>query len=168
MLDLFDVERIEVLKGPQGVLFGKNNLAGTINVITARPTEDFHGEVRLTAGSFGLRQVRGKINSGRFADGSLAAKVAVNFRDYDGYSRNVITGNRLGGANVKSVRGALDFDRGGAFPTTLVADWLKQKTTGPAPPVLDNADPAWDLLHDEPKNTQIGSGACWGRVIKDG
>src|SRR3546814_13487484 len=62
MLDLFDVERIEVLKGPQGVLFGKNNLAGTINVITARPTEDFGGEVRLTAGSFGLRQVRGKIN----------------------------------------------------------------------------------------------------------
>src|SRR3546814_14513994 len=80
MLDLFDVERIEVLKGPQGVLFGKNNLAGTINVITARPTEDFHGEVRLTAGSFGLRQVRGKINSGRFADGSPAAKVAVTFR----------------------------------------------------------------------------------------
>src|SRR3546814_62752 len=151
MLDLFDVERIEVLKGPQGVLFGKNNLAGTINVITARPTEDFGSEVRLTAGSFGLRQVRGKINSGRFADGSLAAKVAVNFRDYDGYSRNVVTGNRLGGANVKSVRGALDFDRGGAFTSTLVADWLKQKTTGPAPHVLDNGDPAWDLLPDAAK-----------------
>src|SRR3546814_8526524 len=59
--------------------------------------------------------------------------------------------NRLGGANVKSVRGALDFDRGGAFTTTLVADWLKQKTTGPAPHVLDNGDPAWDLLPDEAK-----------------
>ena len=151
MLDLFDVERIEVLKGPQGVLFGKNNLAGTINVITARPTDDFGGEVRLTAGSFGLRQVRGKINSGRFAGDALAAKIAVNFRDYDGYSRNVITGNRLNGANVKSVRGALDFDRGGAFTSTLVADWLKQKTTGPAPHVLDNGDPNWDLLPDEAK-----------------
>src|SRR3546814_5815860 len=94
MLDLFDVERIEVLKGPQGVLFGKNNLAGTLNVITARPTDDFGGEVRLTAGSNGLKQVRGKINSGRFANDALAAKVAVNFRDYNGYSRNVITGNR--------------------------------------------------------------------------
>src|SRR3546814_10367460 len=59
--------------------------------------------------------------------------------------------NRLGGANVKSVRGALDFDRGGAFTSTLVADWLKQKTTGPAPHVLDNGDPAWDLLPDEVK-----------------
>ncbi|WP_176473392.1 TonB-dependent receptor [Sphingopyxis sp. GW247-27LB] len=151
MLDLFDVERIEVLKGPQGVLFGKNNLAGTINVITARPTDDFGGEVRLTAGSFGLKQFRGKINTGRFAGDALAAKVSVNFRDYDGYSRNVITGNRLNGANVKSVRGALNFDQGGAFDSTVVVDWLKQKTTGPAPHVLDNGDANWDLLPDEVK-----------------
>lgn len=152
MLDLFDVERIEILKGPQGVLFGKNNLAGTLNVITARPADDFGGEVRLSAGSYGLRQFRGKLNSGRFADDALAAKVAVNFRDYDGYSRNVVTGSRLNGANVKSVRGALEYDRGGALDSTLVLDWLKQKTTGPAPHVLDNGDPNWDLLPDEVKS----------------
>lgn len=151
MLDLFDVERIEVLKGPQGVLFGKNNLAGTINVITARPADDFSGEARVTLGSFGLKQFRGKLNSGRFADDALAAKVSVNFRDYNGYARNVITGNRLNGANVKSVRGALNYDQGGAFNSTIVADWLKQKTTGPAPHVLDNGDPNWDLLPDAVK-----------------
>ncbi|WP_160174176.1 TonB-dependent receptor [Sphingopyxis sp. MWB1] len=151
MLDLFDVERIEILKGPQGVLFGKNNLAGTLNVVSARPTDDFGGEVRVSLGSYGLKQFRGKINSGRFADDALAAKVAVNFRDYGGYSRNVITGNRLNGANVKSARGALEYDRGGAFDSTLVVDWLKQKTTGPAPHVLDNGDPNWDLLPDETK-----------------
>jgi len=152
MLDLFDVERIEVLKGPQGVLFGKNNLAGTINVISARPTDEFGGEARISLGSFGLKQFRGKINSGRFADDALAAKVAVNFRDYNGYSRNVITGNRLNGANVKSVRGALNFDQGGAFDSTVVVDWLKQKTIGPAAFVLDNGDPNWDLLPNEVKN----------------
>lgn len=151
MLDLFDVERIEILKGPQGVLFGKNNLAGTLNVISSRPTDDFGGEARVSFGSFGLKQFRGKLNSGRFADDALAAKVAVNFRDYNGYSRNVITGNRLNGANVKSVRGALEYDRGGAFDSTLIVDWLKQKTTGPAPHVLDNGDPNWDLLPDEVK-----------------
>jgi iron complex outermembrane receptor protein len=151
MLDLFDVERIEILKGPQGVLFGKNNLAGTLNVISARPTDDFGGEARVSLGSYGLKQFRGKINSGRFANDALAAKVAVNFRDYDGYSRNVITGNRLNGANVKSVRGALEYDPGGAFDSTLVVDWLKQKTTGPAPHVLDNGDPNWDLLPDAVK-----------------
>lgn len=151
MLDLFDVERIEILKGPQGVLFGKNNLAGTLNVISSRPTDDFGGEARVSFGSFGLKQFRGKLNSGRFADDALAAKVAVNFRDYDGYSRNVITGNRLNGANVKSVRGALEYDRGGSLDSTLILDWLKQKTTGPAPHVLDNGDPNWDLLPDEVK-----------------
>ena len=151
MLDLFDVERIEVLKGPQGVLFGKNNLAGTINVITARPTDDFGGEARVSLGSYGLKQFRGKLNSGRFADGALAAKFSVNFRDYDGYSRNVITGNRLNGANVKAVRGALNYDHGGPFDSTLIVDWLKQKTTGPAPHVLDNGDPNWDLLPDAVK-----------------
>lgn len=151
MLDLFDVERIEILKGPQGVLFGKNNLAGTLNVISSRPTDDFGGEARVSFGSFGLKQFRGKLNSGRFADDALAAKVAVNFRDYNGYSRNVITGNRLNGANVKSVRGALEYDRGGSFDSTLIVDWLKQKTAGPAPHVLDNGDPNWDLLPDEVK-----------------
>jgi iron complex outermembrane receptor protein len=148
MLDLFDIERVEVLKGPQGVLFGKNNLAGTINVITARPTDDFGVEGRVTVGSFGLKQFRGKINTGRFAGGALAAKLAVNFRDYDGYSTNVVTGNRLNGDNVKSVRGALNFDQGGAFNSTLVLDWLKQKTIGPAPHVIDNGDPNYDLLPD--------------------
>lgn len=151
MLDLFDVERIEILKGPQGVLFGKNNLAGTLNVISARPTDDFGGEARVSLGSFGLKQFRGKINSGRFAGDALAAKIAVNFRDYDGYSRNVITGNRLNGANVKSVRSAIEYDRGGAFDSTLIVDWLKQKTSGPAPHVLDNGDPNWDLLPDAVK-----------------
>lgn len=146
MLDLFDVERVEVLKGPQGVLFGKNNLAGTINVITAQPTDEFGGEARVNIGSYGNKQFRGKINSGRFADGALAAKLSVNFRDYDGYSRNVVTGSRLNGTNVKALRGTLEYDRGGAFTSTLVADWLKQKVVGPAPHVIDNGDPNWDLL----------------------
>lgn len=145
MLDLFDVERVEVLKGPQGVLFGKNNLAGTINVITSRPTEDFGGEVRLTAGSFGLKQFRGKINTGRFAGGALAAKLSANFRDYNGYATNVITGHKLNGTNVKSLRGALNYE-GGGFDSTLIGDWLKQKTLGPAPHVIDNGDPNYDNL----------------------
>lgn len=151
LMDMFDVERVEILKGPQGVLFGKNNLAGTINIVTSRPTDDFGLDGRITVGSHGLKQFRGKINSGRFANGALAAKLAVNFRDYDGYARNVITGSRLNADNVKAVRGSLDYDEGGAFNSTLVVDWMKQKTIGPAPHVLDNGDPNWDLLPDETK-----------------
>ena len=84
MLDLFDVERVEVLKGPQGVLYGKNNLAGTINIITKAPAEEAGGEVRLTGGSYGLKQVRGRLETGEFAGGVLAAKISGSYSDYNG------------------------------------------------------------------------------------
>ena len=114
MLDMFDIERVEILKGPQGVLFGKNNLAGTINVLTSRPTEEFGVDARGTIGSYGALQFRGRVNSGRIGD-AIAAKLMVNIREYDGYSENVITGNRLNATSVRAVRGALNYDRGGPF-----------------------------------------------------
>lgn len=152
MLDTFDIERVEILKGPQGVLFGKNNLAGTINVITARPTDDFGVAGRLTVGSHGLLQVRGVINSGRFADDALAAKISVNYRDYNGYTRNVVTGSRLDASESRAVRGALNFDRGGAFNSTLVLDWNKQDVLGPAFHAIDNGSAGWAALPEEVKD----------------
>lgn len=148
MLDLFDIDQVEVLKGPQGVLFGKNNLAGTINITTARPTDDFGVEARATVGSNGLRQFRGKVNTGRFADGMLAAKLAINARTYDGYSTNVITGADLNTDDVQSYRGAIDFRPSDAVSSVLVVDWLKEKTNGPAPHVIDNGSAAYKLLPD--------------------
>ncbi len=146
MLDLFDIERIEILKGPQGALFGKNNLAGTINVITARPTADSGVEVRGTMGSNGLAQFRGKVNSGRFANDMLAVKLAVNVRDYNGYSTNVITGRKLNSEVVQSFRGAIEFNPTADIDSRLVVDLLKEKHTGPAPHVIDNGNPAYQLL----------------------
>ena len=148
MLDVFDLERVEILKGPQGVLFGKNNLAGTINIITARPTDDMQAEMRATVGSNGLRQFRGKFNTGRFADGVLAAKLAVNVREYDGYSTNVITGHNLNREVAQSLRGAVVFRPAEAVTSTLVVDHLKQKTRGPAPHVVDNGSAAYRALPD--------------------
>jgi iron complex outermembrane receptor protein len=148
MLDLFDIERVEVLKGPQGVLFGKNNLAGTINVITSLPTAESGVEARATFGSNGLRQFRGKLNSGAFADGMLRAKLAVNLRDYDGYSTNVLTGHKLNTDMVQSARGAIDFRPTDSISSTLVIDWIKEKTDGPAPHVIDNGSAAYKLLPD--------------------
>ncbi|MDE2561113.1 MAG: TonB-dependent receptor [Sphingomonadales bacterium] len=146
MLDMFDIDRVEVLKGPQGVLFGKNNLAGTINIITSRPTNDAGAEVRGTFGSFGLKQIRAKVNTGLFANGKLALKIAGNLRDYDGYNTNVITGTKLNATNSKSLRGAMKFDGGGAFNSILVVDWLKEHTIGPGGHTVDNGSAAYQLL----------------------
>ncbi len=143
MLDLFDVERVEVLKGPQGVLFGKNNLAGTINIITKAPAEEAGGEVRLTGGSFGLKQIRGRLETGEFADGVLAAKVSGSYSDYNGYARNILTGNKLEASENAGFRVAVRAKPSATFDTTAVFDWNKETAIGPANHSADNGTAAY-------------------------
>lgn len=132
LLDLFDLERVEILRGPQGTLFGKNNLAGTVNITTARPAGELGGQVRATVGDHGLRHYRARVNSPSFANGTLAAKLAVSKRDYDGYSRNITTGNRLGGSDVRAARGTITYMPEGSFDATLIIDHTSDETDGPS------------------------------------
>lgn len=152
MLDLFDIERVEVLKGPQGTLFGKNNLAGTINIVTSRPTDDFGGKVVLTAGDNGLLQGRARINTGRFADGKLAAKLAFNLREYDGYAKNIVTGSDLGGGTSNAARAAIVFDPTDYLSSSLTVDWIDQEANGPAGHTVDNGDPRYLLIPEQARN----------------
>lgn len=143
MLDMFDIERVEVLKGPQGVLFGKNNLAGTINIITKAPAKDAGGEVRVTGGSFGLKQARARLESGEFANGVLAAKISGSYRDFNGYARNILTGNKLEANESGGVRVALRAKPSANFDSTVVGDWNKETAIGPANHSADNGTAAW-------------------------
>ena len=128
--DAFDIERIEILRGPQGTLFGRNNLAGTINMVSARPTEDAGGKVKATFGDNGLRTVRAVVNSGSFADGMLRAKIAGVTRDYDGYYKNAFTGNKLGDTSTDGGRLTIAFENG-RFDATLIADYEDENVIGP-------------------------------------
>ena len=128
--DAFDIERIEILRGPQGTLFGRNNLAGTINMVSARPTEDAGGKVKATFGDNGLRTVRAVVNSGSFADGMLRAKIAGVTRDYDGYYKNAFTGNKLGDTSTDGGRLTIAFETG-RFDATLIADYEDENVIGP-------------------------------------
>jgi iron complex outermembrane recepter protein len=169
LLDLFDLERVEILRGPQGTLFGKNNLAGTVNVTTARPTGELGGRARVTVGDNGLRHYRAQINSPSFADDTLAAKLAVSKRDYDGYSRNITTGNRLGGSDVRAARGTIMYTPQGNFDATLIVDHTKDETDGPSGhslgvPAIDGSVYRSALSFDpytETKTTGITLQANW-------
>lgn len=143
MLDLFDIERVEVLKGPQGVLFGKNNLAGTINIITKAPAKDAGGELSLTGGSNGLKQIRGRLDSGDFANGVLAAKLSASYKDYNGYARNILTGTKLEANETSALRLAVRAQPSPNFDTTLVGDWNKETAIGPANHSADNGTAAY-------------------------
>ncbi|MEQ8483172.1 MAG: TonB-dependent receptor [Pseudomonadales bacterium] len=132
LLDLFDLERVEILRGPQGTLFGKNNLAGTVNVTTAKPTGEFGTTLRATVGDNGLRHYQARVNTDSFGGDRFAAKLALSKRDYDGFSKDVNTGSRLGGVDVRAARGSLTFVPNDTMDATLVVDYTKDEVDGPA------------------------------------
>ncbi len=81
---LFDIERIEVLRGPQGTLYGRNAIGGAVNFINKLPTNEFEGEARVVAGNYGLIEEYGVL-SGPLIDNVLAARLTGTKRTRDGY-----------------------------------------------------------------------------------
>jgi outer membrane receptor protein involved in Fe transport len=93
---LYDLERVEVLRGPQGTLYGRNAVGGALNYVTRRPTFDFDTQLRVQGGNFNTREVYGYV-SGPLIDETLAARLVANKRDRDGSMKNV------GGKDVNSI-----------------------------------------------------------------
>ncbi|MFT6286115.1 MAG: iron complex outermembrane receptor protein [Alcanivorax sp.] len=88
LLDNFDIEKVEIMRGPQGTLFGKNTIAGVINVTRTDPTGELGGDVRATLGNFGRTDVKAVINT-PIIENVLAAKLFVASLKDDGYIENV-------------------------------------------------------------------------------
>jgi iron complex outermembrane receptor protein len=86
----FDLERIEVLRGPQGTLYGRNSTGGTINLITAKPTEELSGYFNATVGNHNLNKFEGAV-AGPLSD-SILGRVALQTINRDGYGRNITAG----------------------------------------------------------------------------
>jgi len=107
-LDLFDVDRIEVLRGPQGVLFGRNSTAGAVMIHTAAPTEDLSGFVRASASSLESFRLQGAV-SGPFDDEDrILVRLAASGSLRDGFGSNV-AGERLNGGRDARARISLSF-----------------------------------------------------------
>ncbi|MFV8820097.1 TonB-dependent receptor [Haliea sp. E17] len=92
LLDVLDLERIEVLRGPQGTLYGRNTMGGAINYITRKPTDEFEGNLQATAGNYGRRDLRGMLNVPLLGDdsalGELNVKVNGGLLNRDGIQDN--------------------------------------------------------------------------------
>jgi iron complex outermembrane receptor protein len=117
IFDLLDVERVEVIRGPQGVLFGRNSAGGAINVVT-RPLEDTRS-LRLSAqaGSFGETRFTGVANLPVAPD--LALRVAASTLDRDGFIYNAFSGERISDAGQRAVRATLAYQPGDSFSLQL-------------------------------------------------
>lgn len=107
-IDLFDVERVEVLRGPQGTLFGRNTIGGAVNITTRKPTEEFTGAAELTLGNYDYVRVRGYV-SGPIVEDRLLGKLSFVTSDRDGLTKNNFLGDRINEQNNWGIRGQLLF-----------------------------------------------------------
>jgi len=101
-----DVERVEVLKGPQATLYGRNATGGAISIVTSQPKFTFSGKADISYGNYDALTTHALVNIPIVED-RMAFSIATQTTKHDGYVKNLYTGNRLAYEDVKGVRGAL-------------------------------------------------------------
>lgn len=106
--EFFDLQRLEVLRGPQGTLYGRNTTAGVVNMITARPTDKFEAKVLLEAGDYSARKFNGMLNLPLSA--RVSTRLAVYILDRDGYTNNTYTGRDIDDRGLWSARSTTSFE----------------------------------------------------------
>ena len=126
---LFDVERVEVLRGPQGTLYGRNATGGTINFITNKPTDSLQGRFELAAGNYNLIKTEGAI-SGPLSD-QFRARFAFMTTDADGYATDTVTGKEYNELGNRAVRLLLDWTPSDNVAVLANLRWGKHKTIRP-------------------------------------
>lgn len=122
--DFLDVAQIEVLRGPQGTLYGKNTTAGAINISTNQPTFDFEGKAEVSIGNLDFKQAKAAI-SGPLSE-TLAARLAISATSRRGTIRNVTTDQWIQSQDNIGLRGQLLWKPSDALSITLTGDYNKQ------------------------------------------
>jgi iron complex outermembrane receptor protein len=127
--ELFDLERIEILRGPQGTLYGRNVTGGAVSIYTKRPnTEEFEGKVAATLGDYDLMQLQGYV-TGPLSD-NVAGKLTLSMLDRGGYAKNNDNGQELDDANNISIRGQLLIDLDDKSELLLSAEYSTDDNNG--------------------------------------
>jgi len=125
-----DVERVEVLRGPQGTLFGRNTIGGAVAIHTKRPKSDeFSSRIMIGAGNHGILEGQGMVNIPIVKD-VVAARLNVGYRDDNGFAKDRTYGNRLGQSEQIYARGQLRIEPNDRLDMLLSADFVEAKTEG--------------------------------------
>ncbi|MDH7452218.1 TonB-dependent receptor [Luteimonas composti] len=122
---LFDVERIEVLRGPQGTLFGRNTTGGAVNIILKKPMNVFGGTAEVGFGDYGYWQVRGSVDLP--VSETIATRVSAYQLDEDGWVRNVTVGGRNNAHASRGVRAAMTWNITDNVVWDLAADYIEEE-----------------------------------------
>jgi len=153
---LFDLQRVEILRGPQGALYGRNATGGAINLISATPTDSFRGQVGLLLGDYGRKEGEGFL-SGPLGDGGTRARLSFQVKKLDGFAENQLAGQTFGPVlpggpttvgpkalddlDSKALRLQTMTDLGGGSSLRLIANAYRQHDNGAGNAVLPEATP---------------------------
>lgn len=125
--EFYDVERVEVLRGPQGTLFGRNATGGVLNLITAKPKGEFGAEGEFQYGNFDTKQVKGMVNVPIGDIGGV--RLAGIYLKRDGFTENLFTGNDIDGRDSYSLRGTVLLRPGDNTTLTVTGQYFKEDST---------------------------------------
>ncbi|EMI4893723.1 TonB-dependent receptor [Pseudomonas aeruginosa] len=141
VFDLLDIEQLELLRGPQGTLFGKNTTAGVLNISTRAPTFTAERTVEVSGGQDGYFQGRGTV-SGPLGE-TLAGRLSAYRTRDDGYIKNIHDDNYLNGGERQGARGQLLFEPNEDFSLRWVADYNEEDSSNGSMVVYGGAERFW-------------------------
>jgi iron complex outermembrane receptor protein len=130
-LENFDLERVEILRGPQGTLFGRNTVGGVLNVVRSRPTGEWGARVKVGVGENNARETRMVVNAPVFGE-QLAAKLFYTAIESDGYLRNTFTDRRQPEKDYENYGLSLLFNPTESFEALLTVEKFKDDSQGGA------------------------------------
>ncbi|MBW2366620.1 MAG: TonB-dependent receptor [Deltaproteobacteria bacterium] len=130
-IDFIDVERVEVLRGPQGTLYGRNATGGAFNIVTMAPTTEWTGRISAGFGDYSQYRVEGTV-SGPIVDDKVLARFSIMDAQHDGYMDNIGVGPDPLDENVTALHGSLQFNISDNLQAVLSGDYSKSDDAGVA------------------------------------
>lgn len=119
--ELSDIQNVEILRGPQGTLYGRNTPVGAINATTRAPQQEFESQIRAGFGNFGQTWLNGYVGGG--LSDNVAGRLSVWSREHDGYEKNLFTGDDINTSETIGARGKLLFQPNENLDVTVIAGY---------------------------------------------
>ncbi len=128
LLDVFDVERIEVLRGPQGTLYGKNTIGGAIKYVSKPLSPNFNGFGQLTVGNYSQLDAKAAVGGAFDEDGMFRARVSVASMNRDGFGKNIVTDQQVSDKEINAARISFGIFASESFDVVFNYDWMDDQS----------------------------------------